>query len=165
MLPGEHKVDVRARYAGDYQTLDPTPAELEVLIDPTPPGVAASYDDTGIEIVVTDRESPADTLGLSGRLDDGEWFEIDAEVIDGRAIGRFSLDDVGDATTLSLRAVDSVGNVSDVTAVRVGYNPERETTQAGCACHDAGTPHGHSEALLALVLLAGLLTFRLRRTK
>ncbi len=163
MLPGQHKVEVRSRYAVDYQTLDPTPAELEVLIDPTAPAVAASYDATGLEIVVTDRESAPETLGLQGRLDDGEWFGIDLEVIGDEAIGRFSLEDVANATQLELLAVDSVGNTSDVAAVRVGYNPELTATEA-CACHQVpGTTHSHGEAIFAFALLGGLLLLRTRR--
>ena len=169
MLPGMHDVEVRARYAEDYQSLDATPASLQVLVDPIAPSVGAVVRDDAVQIKVRDLHSPAQSLTLTGRLDDGERFDIALEPVasERAAIAALPLALVGAAAELELIAVDAVGNTSEVARVRVGHVTEAiqsTSAQVGCACHASeGTPHSHGEGLLAMVLLIGLLALRLRR--
>jgi hypothetical protein len=168
LMPGRHTVEVRARFQDDYETLDPTPARLEVLVDPTPPSVSAVVREDAVHIVVRDAESPAERLVVRGRLDGGAPFDIAlARSADGEARATLALAALGAALELELIAVDSVGNLSDATRVRVGSsNANITAAPAACACHDVGgLPHGHGHDLLLFALIAGLLALRLRRAR
>jgi hypothetical protein len=168
LMPGRHTVEVRARFQDDYETLDPTPARLEVLVDPTPPSVSAVVREDAVHIVVRDAESPAERLVVRGRLDGGAPFDIAlARSADGEARATLALAALGAALELELVAVDSVGNLSDATRVRVGSsNANITAAPAACACHDVGgLPHGHGHDLLLFALIAGLLALRLRRAR
>ncbi len=165
LMPGTRDVEVRARYADDYQTLDATPASFNVLVDPTPPSVSASLRGDAVVLKARDAYSPAHTLVMMARLDEGEWFAVEADADDELMVATAELpwSMVSEHMFLELQAVDAVGNTSDIARMRVGAlteaAPEGEL-DAGCGCHAAAEPHGHSEGLLAFLLLAGLLVFR-----
>ena len=162
VVPGLHKVEVRARYAGDYQSLDPTPAVVMALVDPEPPVVAARFDGEAIAVDVIDLHSPAGLLRLNGRLDGGQWFPIALTAAGERdAHARISLSTLAGAMVLELSAVDGAANASQIAEVQIAdmLISTRPEAAVGCACHHLGdTPHPHGyETLLLIGLLIGLM--------
>lgn len=154
-LPGRHKVDVRARYIGDYMTLDPDYASFEVVVDSTEPGLRAEVRDEEVVVLVSDDIARLAEMSLRAQLDQGEWFEVPLEAnADLGFIAKIPLAEVGEASSLTLIARDGVGNETAPALVRVGYNLESAgNAGAGCACHELGVLHHHGERDLALVVL------------
>ncbi|MEE2900850.1 MAG: hypothetical protein VYC39_00900 [Myxococcota bacterium] len=171
MLPGLHTVEVRARYLDAYETLDPSPVVLEVLVDPFAPELSAKMSELGVEIEVTDQHSPASKLRLFGRLDDSDQaFVIPLDAFEEtKAQGLFSLTQAQGHEELTVYATDANGNKSDELRVRVGHNdalsPSSNSEDLACGCETTAT-HGKNlnSFLLALGLGFGLL-IRRRREK
>lgn len=157
-LPGRHTVQVRARRADDYHSLDPTPVTLEVLIDGDAPALALAQEGARIAIDASDLVTPAADLTLSARRDDGAWIELD-----GPAVA------VGDAREVTVRAVDEAGNVTEASIeVRrnelIGRPPPdvRNGDGGGCGCSFA-SPGNRALDLWLLLAPAALLGLRRRR--
>lgn len=176
-MPGWHRLDVRSRTIGDYQSTNLTPATVPVLVDPLPPRLRARLGDTGIEVVVTDVES-ADPTALSLEMravtpadrpaetsaNGGEWTPVPL-MPNGRDSARQTVayTALGESTTIEFRARDGSGNPSPILTVRVA-KPDAPATApnsgpegaAGCRC--VGEPgQGGSNALVGLLSLLGLL--------
>ena len=164
-LPGMHKVEVRARYIDDYETLDATPAVLDVLVDPEPPSVTAVIAQDAVQVRVFDRDSPAEMMTLLGRFDDGQWFAIDLAIDEAKRISAtVPLEQFGSAKILELKAVDGANNASGVLPVSFEV-PEAIPVDeiVACGCHEVpGSAHGHGEALFGLLALGALLALRRR---
>lgn len=173
VLPGEHLVEVRARYVDAYETLDATPREIEVLVDPIAPEVSALMNEAGLLVTVNDLHSPAEKLKLFGRFDkNSDWFSIKLE---GEEIVQalISMDEVGTHTELELMAEDSIGNQSKVIRFRVGMNalmahpgPQDSShgeSEKSCSCESVDDSKTNSSSLLFTVLLLGLAFVRRRR--
>ncbi len=67
-LQGRHKVDVRSRVVGRYQTEDTTPATVALVIDSQPPDVKAAVEPDGLSAVGFDLVTAADKLEYAWRL-------------------------------------------------------------------------------------------------
>jgi MYXO-CTERM domain-containing protein len=166
-MPGHHLVEVRARYVGDYRSLDPTPAQIEVVVDPFAPQLRAELGEESVIVNVIDLDTRyIDKLELEARIDEGAWFDV-AVMPWSEGLGRAELPYSGleGADVLTLRATDPAGNESEIATIRLGLTEiEDERPAKGCACHDAGVPHGHGEGVLAAIAaLAALLLLRRRR--
>lgn len=176
-MPGKHQVEVRARYVGDYQSLDATPTSLTALVDPRAPQLKTRTVADGVEVTVTDRlTEDAQELVLMARNDGGEWRVLPIiTMAAGEALAVIPWAQLEGAQRLELQAVDPCENVSEVASVRLGLTagsapvagaaPEAPEASSGCACHDTqGVPHSHNEWPLVLFALAfGVLVHRLRR--
>lgn len=174
LMPGRHKIEVRARTIGDYQSLDPTPVELAAVVDPFAPQLAVSLLDQGVEVQVEDPESgDASTIALAARIDDGEWFEVPVEsVAEGHGIAQVPLSRLTGAQAVTFQAKDFSGNTSAPARLRLGLGVDTDTVDASpktqkCSCHDVpGVPHAHDEWTLALLgLCAGALFYRARNRR
>lgn len=166
-MPGKHAIEVRARFAGDYETLDPTPSVVEALVDPVPPRLAAEIGDTAVLARIDDHlTEDGSTLRLFARLDGVDWFEVPVTPKDERAaVAALDLATLGQAQAVELKAMDATGNESRIVRLRLGLSAAGEATEAGgCACHEAALPHGHAEwpTVLAVMVLAALLLRRRR---
>ena len=159
-MPGEHLIEVRARYKDDYQTLDPTPVELKALVDPFAPSLSARMAEQGVVARVQDSETKdGTTLQLEAKLDEGEWFEVSVQALaeaPEKAMAELPFAMLGSAQALQLRARDASGNVSAVATMKLGLRADDPGAQAptGCACHETGSAHAHgTDGLLILGLL------------
>jgi hypothetical protein len=167
-LPGRHMVDVRARYADDYKTLDPRHVSFEVVVDPTEPGLRAEVQNEAVVVVVSDDIALPSELQLRARFGQGPWFDLELEPTGkDEATARVPLERAGAASQLELIARDGVGNETAPAVVRVGYNlGEAGQADTGCACHELGVMHHHGERDLVVILLlfglAALLRFGFR---
>lgn len=172
MLPGTHLVEVRSRYKDVYETLDATPVELEVLVDPIAPELSARMTDKGVSINVEDAHSPATSLSLLGRFEnEGEWFAIELtpqEVSQGAlATGAFDLEQAGQHELLHLKAKDAIGNESKEISIRIGQNDEivdANENLSGCGCETVqGEDRGNDHSWMVGILLAAVVLVRRRR--
>ena len=164
-LMGRHVVEVRGRLVGAPATLDPTPARLEVLVDPLPPEVEVELDNAAgaAHVLARDAITPAQALVVRHRVDEGAWVtqrglapialetlpaadhRLDLEVID----------EAGNRTTLSLGAVTDVDEGPRIASRGAAATAVPEpVADAGCGC--ASSPRGAGLAgLAALALLLG----------
>lgn len=167
LVPGEHEIEVRARYKEDYQTLDATPASVLALVDPIAPVLTAELAGEVVVARVVDAHTPrSEPLRLEARARGGDWFEVPLTRIDdehGTCVGEVQLAAIA-GPKLELRAFDPRGNPSRIASVSLGLAaevPEAQPGAGGCACHDAGgSPHDHGTpwivllgAVIALALL------------
>jgi hypothetical protein len=171
-LPGRHQVEVRARYQGDYQSLDATPEVFSLLVDPVAPTISARLGDAGVEVRVHDAlTEDASQLGLQARVDGGAWTPVLLTAVGpGEATAQLPYRDLTGAERVELMATDAAENTSRVAKVRLGLTaapaaPEGASAEGGgCACHDVGVPHGHAEwPIVLFAALFGALLYRVRR--
>ncbi len=157
-MPGPHLVEVRSRYAGDYTSLDVSPASIHVVVDPFAPQIRALHEDTGVRVDVVDLDTlDVSQLVLEAKTDDGAWYPVDVRPwSEGTARGVLAYGELGGADILQLRARDPKGNESSVATVRLGLQAETTTEPqaTGCACTASESRSGFAWfALLGLGLL------------
>jgi len=148
LLQGRHKLWVRARVLGDYQTLDPTPARIEFVIDALPPEILdVVRTDQAFELQVRDGVATDAEVTVRHRVRpaDGEWSEWRT----GRSL---ALEGLAPLVDLEVEATDGSSNTASRTFRLRTANPEPES---GCAATG-----GSSTAGLLLLLPLGLLLRR-----
>lgn len=154
LIAGRHEVEVRARFEDDYQSLDPTPAVVEAVVDPFGPSVRARVRGEMLKVRIEDDLSTGGELRLFGRLPGGQWSEIPT-VADSTAaataevpVATFGLQ----ARGLELRASDASGNESEVVAVSLGGGAGgggedgSDVSAGACGCRvSSGMHSAHAE--------------------
>ena len=155
LLQGRHHIQVRARRMDDYRTLDPTPAEVEVIIDSVPPRLELAREGDSVRVSVSDMVSPREAMTLLARRDDGAWTSFAGELLP-----------LDGAARIEVRAADEAGNtVGDSVSVKqsglIGRPPHDVRTapaDGGCGCGCRVASGDDSGLLLGLpfVLLVGL---------
>lgn len=161
-MPGAHVVEVRARVAGAYRTLDLTPTAFPVIVDPIAPTVSARWAADGLEVRVRDGQTP-DPRALSLEVELGDeppsprelepWSDREA-----RALLPFS---PLAGRRLRLVAVDGAGNrsaplVLDAPSTLPAAAPAQDPSSpsGGCAGLGRSPRGGPSLVVLALAALA-----------
>lgn len=138
LVQGRHRIEVRARVAGDYRTLDPTPAVLEFFIDSEPPSVTVANG----EVTAFDRVSRD---------------EITVEVLSADGARPLSLKQGRAALpegARAVRATDQAGLVTEVDLSSDEAEGPSSTIATGCRATREG------EGGLSLWLLVGLLLLK-----
>jgi len=132
-MPGHHTIEVRARYAEDYTTLDPTPVAIEATVDPVAPRLAAEIGDLAVLARIDDAQTKdGSTLRLFARTQD-EWREVAVDAR-GETAAHAAIDLLGlQGDRIELKAMDAAGNESRIVRLRLGLGATEET-QSGCAC-------------------------------
>ena len=172
-VPGPHAVDVRARLAGDYTSLDPTPHRVPVRVDPFPPSLAARLGDEGVEVRVRDAETTdGRTLRLEARPDTESWWAVplDASADNGgTALAIIPYADLAGAQTVTLRARDASGNHSPARTLSLPRPPEDapsvDPDPAGCACSASAPPGGPFNWWLPWMIGVFCVAARVARTR
>lgn len=173
-MAGRHAVEVRARFADDYRSLDPTPAQLEVLVDPDPPKLRTRMISEGLEVYLSDAltEDGAKLVLAARAQGQADWRQLPVLATEpGEAVAVIPWADLEGIETIELMGIDAADNTSEVRSVRLGLRaeptsaaPGEASAESSCACHDTGAPHGHSEWPVALfALVFGFFVYRLRR--
>jgi len=75
LLQGHHHIAVRARLQGDVETLDRTPAELDVLVDFQDPTVDLVREADRVDFVGADEVTGSSDLLYSSRVASGAWTD------------------------------------------------------------------------------------------
>lgn len=169
LLPGEHRIDVRARHVGMPATVDMTPASTTVMID---------WEAPHVNIERTDNIVTIETEDLDREL------EMRTKIVDGKGTSTWSgwtavsdLDlttmDVPDRFRMQVEVRDRAGNVgSDEQTVTWRMALEREklpttsTDEPAASAPKSGCSSTGSRGaadLGWLLLVAGVLAFRRRR--
>ncbi len=158
LLQGHHRIDVRGREIGHYQTLDQTPASVTVDIDWTAPTGRLSVDpSTGaVQVFGHDLVTPAAKLEYAFSVDGGPFtgFSTDATTtlpVDAQSLVAEVRDEAGNTTRLTWQGPKWGANDAPVPPAAQG---------AGCAVGGRGTTGG---ILGLLVLGLGLALVRRRR--
>ena len=164
---GRHKIEVRARRAGDGLTTSPVFEDFEVVTDYTAPEIRVDADGTVATVVVSDNVTHRDQLDVQYRVNSGAWSRLSASNNDIDLYGF-----LGEAVTVEVRAADESGNVRTVEA-RVDVNDgaaadaDGSFTTAGGAqtgCSVNGSPATGTGVGVVALMLGGLLLLRRRRT-
>ncbi len=152
-LQGRHHVDVRARAAGVPESLDLTPARVELLVDTIAP--EGSFDGSYGELVVsaTDRVSPHEALVYRWRSSGGEYSMWSA-------LDRLPIDPAIPLDTIDVQARDEAGNIGVIQF----HGRTTAPAASGCGCDVGGAaPSPTGGLLLILAALSGLFVVRRRR--
>jgi hypothetical protein len=105
---GRHVIQVRSRLVDDAYSLDPTPAEVEVLVDAEAPTLKVrEQEGGGVSISMDDLVSKG-AGKIRYKLDDGEF----GPWIDVREATQLDAALVGDAHEITVEAKDEEGNVA-----------------------------------------------------
>lgn len=153
-VPGRHTIEVRARQASDYRTLDPTPVQLDIVIDPEPPRLdVRTSGPQHLQVRAVDRVS-RERVQLSLHSD---GLPDRALVPD--AQGRVRVPELAGEGELSVIATDEQGLFAEVVVRAEGVMqvPEVEAPAqvAGCTCLTAASiPRGAGWLGLAGLVLA-----------
>ncbi len=130
-LQGKHTVFIRSKVVGAPITTDPTPAEVEVTIDPEAPVVQLGkrIHEGKVMLRVKDLVSDEDHAMVRVKLDKGEFG-------DWKPASTVHTIEVGEAEGVTVEARDEEGNVASASQALIRG---RETaTSAGCGCVVAG---------------------------
>lgn len=147
-MQGKHVVRVVARVQGQPETEDATPAEVPFVIDALPPFVK----------VVNGRVSAWDLVSpdtaLRARVDGGEW----------QTLAEIAKRDVSQAEQIEVS--DEEGNIGVVRqGLRGRADPSIAATGSGCGCSTPGKKASDMNAVLALCLALGGLSFIVLRRR
>jgi hypothetical protein len=167
LVEGHHALEVRARVAGEYRTLDPTPVQIDLVIDAEPPHLVAQLDLRGVGVVVdaydaVSHDAVRVQVGVEGR-----WRNVTPN-----ADGFVAVPEVSDpSASIAVAATDEQGLRAEV-ILRMGageaasavHSSAVVSREAGCACVREPRSHELARLLGASVLLSILLTKRRRRS-
>lgn len=154
LFQARHELLVRSRIVGAPDTVDVTPARVEILVDAIPPAVSVSRTDTGVEVEASDILTPARELRYRYRL-----AETGAQWTEWSSSRTFPLPH--DDSQVDVEVRDEAGNVGAQRAalIRGGPNPAADSA---CSCHTVGD--GRSLAgVLPLLFVLGMLLYRRRK--
>ena len=157
-LQGRHHLEVRARRAGDWRSLDPNPVALEVLIDSLAPSLHPSVKDGRLQFGGRDLVSPPERLRYAVWRD-GTWQQLGST--DGLQVAAALAATHGGRDRLRVSVADEAGNEThgeiDVLALTTAG------PRAGGCRAAAGSSGGAGAVGLALGLLGALAQLRRRR--
>ncbi|WP_235879705.1 MYXO-CTERM sorting domain-containing protein [Polyangium aurulentum] len=158
-LQGKHVISVRSRIAGQPQTLDETPAEVEVVIDAEAPAIAVGEVGEGNKVAldVRDRISGGDEPLVRYRLDDGMWSEW-------KLASELARVDVGEASDIAIEAKDAEGNIAEAQQALIRGKILESAEGCGCSVVGEDRPSSKAAWLFALGMLGMVLRFGRRRS-
>ncbi len=138
---GRHHIEVRARLRGQPQTVDRTPARLEVVVDRAGPTISATVTDRRLSWKADDLVSKPDRVWTSFRFDDGPWSPWSHVQ---------SIQVPTGAKNVTLRAKDESGHVTERVLGLYGRVEPRSSDSGGCGCR-SNAPGGGLALLLTIL--------------
>jgi MYXO-CTERM domain-containing protein len=147
-VQGKHVIEVRSKVAGAPMTLDPEPAQVEVVVDVVPPTIVVGKVDSGkVALTFKDKVSGDRTVARF-RLDGGKWSDWQSTTALASLL-------VGEAGDLDVEAKDEEGNVASVSQELV--RGRVEVPAGGCGCSVAGADESTPGSIWLLgVAVAGI---------
>lgn len=163
--PGRHRVELRARVQGFAPSLDPTPAIVDVVVDPFAPTLSARWTDDGLDVRARDAHTvnPGDLTVTRQAGDGGPPTGVALTVRDETSAGAVLPYDEIVGQLVRLVARDPAGNESDPLLIQAPDGVEGVATNlddnpdSGCSARSRG-----GSTQLALLLL-GLLVLTRRQ--
>jgi MYXO-CTERM domain-containing protein len=144
---------------GHPETMDETPAEIDVVIDVEAPVITIGETEAALApVVVEDKVSGGTEPHVRYRLDDGAWS-------DWKLASEIKSVNVGEASELTVEAKDDEGNVA--TASQALIRGRAIATGAGCGCTvvGEGASTNNSPWFLALGVVGAALRMARRRSE
>lgn len=157
-LQGKHTISARSRVVGHPETMDETPATMDVVIDAEPPVITIGEPVEAKAVVeVRDVVTGGGETRMRYRLDVGDWSAW-TNAADIKTI------DVGDAAEITVEAEDAEGNVAQASQALI--RGRAIATGAGCGCTFAGEDQSQTNAawVFALGMLGTMLRIARRRS-
>ncbi len=157
-LQGKHTISARSRVVGHPESMDETPATIDVVIDAEPPVIAIGEPEGAkTAIDVRDVVSGGTEPHVRYRLDDAAWsgWKLASEI---------TSVDVGDAAEITVEAQDDEGNVA--TASQALIRGRGIPSMGGCGCTVVGEDASQNNAawMLALGMVGAVLRLGRRRS-
>lgn len=157
-LQGKHTISARSRVVGHPESLDETPATIDVVIDAEAPVIAiAEPEGAKAGIDVRDVVSGGTEPHVRYRLDGNAWS-------DWKIASEIKSVDVGNAAEITVEAQDDEGNLA--TASQALIRGRGIPSMGGCGCTVVGDDSTsiHSAWLLALGMVGAALRLARRRS-
>ncbi|MFH1435333.1 MAG: hypothetical protein ABIJ56_06420, partial [Pseudomonadota bacterium] len=162
IFQGRHLLEVQARLSGRPETVDPTPARVELIVDGVPPEVKTDWKDhESIDVALRDAVSPVEDLAVSVRRTHLDGTRSDWSPVDGAEHIEIEAGSP-DLSAVEIKVLDEAGNATVETFEIRGRVPVPDDSSSCMSCATVGSQSGHGpmvSALLAL-LLAALLVLR-----
>ena len=146
---GKHVIEVRSKVVGEPMTLDPEPAQVEVVVDAEPPVITVGKVEAGkIALTFKDKVS-GDRSVARVRLDSGRWSAW-------QPVADLAVVDVEEAAVIDVEAKDEEGNIASTSQELV--RGRVEALAGGCGCSVAGADQSTSSGSVWLlgVAIAGI---------
>lgn len=150
LFQARHRIEARARIAGERLTTDSTPAVAELLVDVLPPVLNVARTADGVRVEAHDVITPKDKLEVRYQID-GAWTEWGQN---------FELELPYDEASVVVEVRDEAGNVGRSEAALIRGLPNANVE--GCGCSAPGSSSNTPFALIGLVGLFGLFIVRRR---
>ena len=156
LFQGRHALEVKARVVGEHASADPTPVQLEVLVDILPPELDVNRLEAGGTLLrAFDVVTEPGILETRFRRDGGEWGAWQTLPAEGLHLE-------GDPDLLEVEVRDEAGNVGAYEGAIIRGRPD-SSASSGCDCAVVGEPSDNvPAALLGLGVLGFFLTRRRR---
>ncbi len=159
-IQAHHKVQVRSRVVGMPETMDHTPALVDVIIDKSIPELRVSHIVKAGQVTVSafDAVSPISATKVRWSLD-GQGFS------DWVPASTLSKIDVGQASQVTVQASDEEGNIATSSQALVRGRADKSlATASACGCRVPGGDSRGGGLAFGLPAILGLgLLFRMRR--
>ena len=157
-LQGKHTLSVRSRIAGKPETLDETPAEIDVVIDAEPPmiTVGAVQENNRVTVDVRDVVGGGGESRVRYRLDGGAWSPW-------KPATELGAIDVGESAEIDIEAEDAEGNVAEASQALIRGRVPVSTEGCGCSVVGEDRTQGKPMWLVGLALLGVAIRFGRRR--
>jgi len=157
-LQGKHTVSVRSRIVGRPETLDETPAEIDVVIDAEPPMIEVSDVQAGSRVTVDVRDvvTGGGETRMRYRLDGGAWSSWSP-------VTEIATIDVGESAAIDVEAEDAEGNVAEASQALIRGRVTDVGEGCGCAVVGDDRTQGKPMWLVGLALLGVAIRFGRRR--
>ena len=153
LLQAKHTAEVRARVVGERESVDPTPAVHELIVDLEAPTIVLQEAETGTKLLARDVVSP-DALRY-------RWRDLS---IEGSAFSEWMTlgdeDPVLPSRQVEVEVMDEVDNVGSATNALIRGRPN-PAAEGACAC---ALPGQEDHRPVAGILLLGLFVALRRRT-
>jgi MYXO-CTERM domain-containing protein len=157
-LQGKHTISARSRVVGHPESLDETPATIDVVIDAEAPVIAIAEPEGALSAIdVRDVVSGGTEPHVRYRLDGNTWsdWKLASEI---KSVA------VGNAEELTVEAKDDEGNIA--TASQALIRGRGIPSMGGCGCAVVGDESSSNNAawLLALGMVGAALRLARRRS-
>ena len=151
LLQAKHEVEARARVVGERNSVDPTPAYQEIIVDLLAPQVVLQPDVGGTRVIARDVVSPYD-LEMRWRMPGLEWSaweRLESE------------DPLLPSEEVEVEVRDEVENVGSASNALIRGRPNPAAADGACACALPG--QDDNRPLAGLILLGLVVGLRTRR--
>ncbi len=146
---GKHVIEVRSKVVGEPMTLDPEPAQVEVVVDAEPPVITVGKVEAGKIALTFEDKVSGDRSVARVRLDAGSWSAW-------QPVADLAVVDVKEAGVIDVEAKDEEGNIASTSQELVRGRVEVLAGGCGCSVAGADQPASSGSVWLLGAAIAGI---------